>query len=67
MVLLYFVTAAVIGPVVFILAGRTARSRRLFLALVAIAVLWVAEAALFIAIGDETPPGSRTIDPRDVR
>lgn len=67
MFLMYAVTAALIGPLVFILTGRWTRRRRLLLALVAIVFLWVAETALFIAIGDETPPGSRTIDPRDVR
>jgi hypothetical protein len=65
--LLYFVTAAVVGPLAFILAGRWTRRQRVLLAVGAVALLWVAETAFVISVGDKPPEGAAPIDPREFR
>ena len=67
MILVYLVTAAIGGPLAFILTGKWTRRRRLLLAMTVVGLLWVAETAYIIMVGDEPPEGSRTIDPREFR
>jgi predicted MFS family arabinose efflux permease len=66
-ILMYLLTAAVIGPLAFIVTGRWTRRRRVLLCVAAVALLWVAETAFIIMVGDEAPAGSRSIDPREFR
>ena len=63
MILAYLVTAALVGPITYLALGRSSRKRRLVIALVAVAIAWLAETAFFVMVGDPIPEGARTIDP----
>jgi hypothetical protein len=66
-ILWWLVTAVILGPLTLFLTRRLNVRRRLLFVVAALAILWIAEAALFVAIGDKPPEGSRPIDPREVR
>ena len=52
MILMLLLTAIVIGPLAFIVTWRWSRTRRVLVAVVAVALFWIAEIGFLIMIQD---------------
>ena len=55
MILVLLVTAIVVGPVVFSVASKWPRRTRMLVAVTAVVLLWAAEVAFVIMVGDPPP------------
>jgi hypothetical protein len=63
MVLMLLLSAIVMGPVTFIVTWRWPRRRRVLVAMVAVALFWVALIASLILVTGPPVFGSRTVHP----
>ena len=64
MILVYLVSAIVVGPTIFWLFRAGSRRRRALMALAVIALVWCSETLLVLLVGDK-PPAESTIIPRE--
>jgi len=59
MILVYLVSAIVVGPTILWLFRGSSRRRRTFIALAVVALVWCAEALLVVLVGDKPPVASQ--------
>ena len=67
MILVYFLTALIVGPITFMLIRSTNHLRRVLIALGVIVLFWCAETLLIVRLGDKPPAGSTPITPTDLK
>ena len=65
---LWLVTALVVGPLTLFLTRKLGATRPWLLTASVVAILWIAEAALFVTMmNHESLERTRTVDPRELR
>ena len=68
MILWWLVTALVVGPLTFFLTRKLGATRPWLLTVSVVAILWIAEAALFSwMMSHESLERTRTVDPSELR
>lgn len=67
MILVYLVSAIVVGPTIFWLFRGGSRRRRTVIALAVVALVWCAETLLVVLVGDKPPVESTTIPPEQLK
>jgi hypothetical protein len=67
MILVYVLTALVVGPMTFVLIRSTSIPRRVLIALGIVVLFWGAETLLFLRVGDKPPAGSTPVSPEQLK
>jgi hypothetical protein len=67
MILVYLVSAIVVGPTIFWLFRGSSRRRRTVIALAVVALVWRAETLLVVLVADKPPVESTTIPPERLK